>query len=83
MGKECAIIILLYKAVNNEDEHNNTIKSHSGRMPLNIKNYSMATDQSDFSIIVILYNNLQSQYTVVTHLFHLWSLGHPIDPTGS
>ncbi len=30
MGKECEIIILLYKAANNEDEHNNTIKSHSG-----------------------------------------------------
>ncbi len=49
MGKACAI---KYKAVNNEDEHNNTIKSHSGIMPLNIENYSMATDQSDFSIIV-------------------------------
>ena len=35
MEKECAIIILLYKAVNNEDEHNNTMKSHSGIMPLN------------------------------------------------
>ncbi len=63
MGKECAIIILLYIAVNNEDEHNNTIKSHSGIMPLNIENYmySMAMDQSDFSIIVhvhvVVYNN--------------------------
>ncbi len=47
MGKECSINILLYKAVNNEDEHNNTIKSHSGIMSLNIENYSMATDQSD------------------------------------
>ncbi len=47
MGKECAIIIVLYKAVNNEYEHNNMIKSS-----LNIENYSMATDQSDFSIIV-------------------------------
>ncbi len=87
MGKECAIIILLYKAVNNEDEHNNTIKSHSGIMPLNIENYLMAMDQSDFRIIVVYNNNninsLQSQHTVVTHLFHLWSLGHPIDPTGS
>ncbi len=55
MGKECEIILLLYKAVNNEDEHNNTIKSHSGIMPLN---YSMAMDQSDFSIIVVVYNNL-------------------------
>ncbi len=26
MGKECAMIILLYKAVNNEDEHNNDDK---------------------------------------------------------
>ncbi len=54
MGKECAIIILLYKAVNNEDEHNNTIKKHSGIMPLNIENYSMAPYQSDFSIIVVV-----------------------------
>ena len=52
MGKECAIIMSLYKAVNNEDEHNNMLKSHSGIMPLNIENYSMAMDQSDFSIIV-------------------------------
>ena len=57
MGKECAIIILLYKAVNNEDEHNNTIKLHSGIIPLNIENYSMAMDQSDFSIRVVVYNN--------------------------
>ena len=46
--------ILLYKAVNNEDEHNNMIKRHSGIMPLNIENYSMATDQSDFSNIIIM-----------------------------
>ncbi len=59
MGKECAINILLYKAVNSKDEHVITIKMHSGIMPLNIVNYSMAaTDQSDFSIIVVVYNIL-------------------------
>ncbi len=46
-GKECSIIIILYKAVNNEDEHNNTIKTYSGIMLLNIENYSMAMDQSN------------------------------------
>ena len=57
MGKECAIKILIYKAVNNKDEHINTIKTHHGIMPLNMVNYSMAIDQSDFSIIVVLYIN--------------------------
>ena len=65
MGKECAIIILLYKAVNNEDEHNNTLKLHSGIMPLNIENYSMATNQSDFSIIVVVYNSIS--YIIIIH----------------
>ncbi len=53
----CAINILLYKAVNNKDEHINTIKTHRGIIPLNIVNYSMAIDQSDFNIVVV-YNNI-------------------------
>ena len=58
-------IIIIYKAVNNEDEHNNTLKLHSGIMPLNIENYSMATNQSDFSIIVVVYNSIS--YIIIIH----------------
>ncbi len=52
-------IILLYKAVNNEDEHNNMLKSHNGIMPLNIENY--------FNIIVVVYNNLYYLHVVHVH----------------
>ena len=43
--------------MNNKDEHINTIKTHRGIIPLNIVNYSMAIDQSDFNIVVV-YNNI-------------------------
>ncbi len=68
MGKQCAIIILLYKAVNNEDEHNNTIKSHSIEYRELFNGYGPIRFQHHSSIIIIIISQLMEICLLQIHV---------------